>query len=179
VEPDTLGRLHPEEVEGPEGVLGRSPHAVEADLAAGTRREAVIAKDPHDGRLTHADAHPPQLLPDAPLAPSRDLALERDDQLGFHEREEQMIEDELSAPNSEREHENDRHHGGEQVKRPACPGRLSQQPRRAISPASKAPATNALAGFCRKRALFRTTPRFTNDGPCLFPHDDTPSPAIS
>jgi hypothetical protein len=36
-EPDTLGRLHSEEVEGPEGVLGRSPHAVEADLAARTR----------------------------------------------------------------------------------------------------------------------------------------------
>jgi len=35
LEPDTLGRLHPEEVEGPEGVLGRSPHAVEADLRPG------------------------------------------------------------------------------------------------------------------------------------------------
>jgi len=82
LEPDALGRLHPEEVEGPEGVLGRSAHAVEADLAARTRREGVIAKDPHDGRLTRANAHPPELLPDAPLAPSRVLALERDDELG-------------------------------------------------------------------------------------------------
>src|SRR6267143_5399706 len=37
LEPDALGRLHPEEVEGPEGVLGRSAHAVEADLAARCR----------------------------------------------------------------------------------------------------------------------------------------------
>jgi hypothetical protein len=81
LEPAVLDGLHPEEVEGPQGVLGRRPHTVEAHLVARTRREAVIAKDPHDGRLAHTDAHPPELLPDAPLAPSRVLALERDDQL--------------------------------------------------------------------------------------------------
>ena len=57
LEPDALGGLHGEEVDGPERILCSRTHTVKGHLFERPGREAVLGEDAHDCRLAYAYSH--------------------------------------------------------------------------------------------------------------------------